>query len=136
MRDTNDIKVLMCCIRKGMTVLDCRRNNMRFKLGNIQRYHSVNIDGGTTKKEIHCTVTESNWIKLDFHSIGVEKCVLQIRIITNIHNGFLSNYSILGTIKTSDKAEDISTLVSIFEKEGNANVNAVCDENIESFSAT
>ncbi|MFV5694489.1 class I tRNA ligase family protein [Flavobacterium sp. LB3P122] len=37
--------------------------------------------------------------------------------------------------KNSDKAEDISTLVSIFEKEGNANVNAVCDENIEVFSA-
>ncbi|QIH40394.1 leucine--tRNA ligase [Flavobacterium sp. Sr18] len=37
--------------------------------------------------------------------------------------------------KNSDKAEDISTLVSIFVIEGNANVNAVCDENIEAFSA-
>jgi leucyl-tRNA synthetase len=37
--------------------------------------------------------------------------------------------------KNSDKAEDISTLVSIFSTEGNANVNAVCDENIETFSA-
>ncbi|MBP2283926.1 leucyl-tRNA synthetase [Flavobacterium sp. CG_23.5] len=37
--------------------------------------------------------------------------------------------------KNSDKAEDISTLVSIFEKDGNANVNAVCDENIEIFLA-
>ena len=37
--------------------------------------------------------------------------------------------------KNSDKAEDISTLISIFEKDGNANVNAVCDENIEVFSA-
>lgn len=36
----------------------------------------------------------------------------------------------------SNKAEDISTLVALFEKEGNANVNAVCDENIVSFSAT
>lgn len=36
--------------------------------------------------------------------------------------------------KNSDKAEDISTLISIFETEGNANVNAVCDENIEGFS--
>ena len=35
----------------------------------------------------------------------------------------------------SDKAEDISTLTSIFEKEGNASVNAVCDDNIQSFSA-
>ncbi|HLF51710.1 class I tRNA ligase family protein, partial [Flavobacterium sp.] len=37
--------------------------------------------------------------------------------------------------KTSDKAEDISTLVFIFEKEGNANVNAVCDDNIVPFTA-
>ncbi|MFV8336174.1 leucine--tRNA ligase [Flavobacterium sp. RSP29] len=37
--------------------------------------------------------------------------------------------------KNSDKAEDISTLVSIFSTEGNANVNAVCDENIEVFLA-
>ncbi|PVX45529.1 leucyl-tRNA synthetase [Flavobacterium sp. 103] len=37
--------------------------------------------------------------------------------------------------KNTDKAEDISTLVSVFSTEGNANVNAVCDDNIESFSA-
>ena len=37
--------------------------------------------------------------------------------------------------KNSDKAEDISTLVSIFAIEGNANVNAVCDDNIVSFSS-
>ncbi|MFE3867320.1 leucine--tRNA ligase [Flavobacterium sp. LS2P90] len=37
--------------------------------------------------------------------------------------------------KNGDKAEDISTLVSIFSTEGNVNVNAVCDENIEAFSA-
>jgi leucyl-tRNA synthetase len=37
--------------------------------------------------------------------------------------------------KDSDKAEDISTLVSIFSTEGNVSVNAVCDENIEAFSA-
>ncbi|HLP63508.1 leucine--tRNA ligase [Flavobacterium sp.] len=36
----------------------------------------------------------------------------------------------------SDKAEDIATLISIFEKEGNANVNAVCDDNIATFSAS
>ncbi|MDO5978458.1 leucine--tRNA ligase [Flavivirga spongiicola] len=33
------------------------------------------------------------------------------------------------------KAEDISGLVSIFETEGNTNVNAVCDDDIETFSA-
>ncbi|MFC4268256.1 leucine--tRNA ligase [Polaribacter marinivivus] len=37
--------------------------------------------------------------------------------------------------KDSDKAEDISTLISIFEKEGNANVNAVSDEDIIPFSS-
>lgn len=36
----------------------------------------------------------------------------------------------------TDKAEDIQTLVSIFEKEGNSKVQAVCDENIEGFSAS
>jgi len=36
----------------------------------------------------------------------------------------------------SDKAEDISTLVSIFETEGNSTVNAVCDDNIITFSAS
>jgi len=35
----------------------------------------------------------------------------------------------------SDKAEDIETLIALFEKEGNPNVNAVCDDNIEAFSA-
>tara|TARA_R110002033_G_scaffold58464_5_gene108101 strand:+ start:48181 stop:51195 length:3015 start_codon:yes stop_codon:yes gene_type:complete len=37
--------------------------------------------------------------------------------------------------KDNDKAEDISTLVSLFEKEGNATVNAVSDEAIFAFSA-
>jgi len=35
----------------------------------------------------------------------------------------------------SDKAESISTLIAQFEKEGNASVNAVCDDNITPFSA-
>ena len=38
--------------------------------------------------------------------------------------------------KNSDRAEDISTLVSIFSTEGNANVNAVCDDNISNFSSS
>jgi leucyl-tRNA synthetase len=38
--------------------------------------------------------------------------------------------------KNTDKAEDITTLVSIFETEGNANVNAVCDDNISIFSSS
>jgi leucyl-tRNA synthetase len=38
--------------------------------------------------------------------------------------------------KNSDKAEDISTLISIFEREGNASINAVCDDNILVFSSS
>ena len=38
--------------------------------------------------------------------------------------------------KNTDKAEDISTLVSVFSAEGNANVNAVCDDNIVGFSSS
>jgi leucyl-tRNA synthetase len=37
--------------------------------------------------------------------------------------------------KNADKAEDISTLIYVFSTEGNSNVNAVCDDNITSFSA-
>lgn len=37
--------------------------------------------------------------------------------------------------KETNKAEDISTLTAIFEKEGNAEVNAVCDDNIQIFSS-
>jgi len=37
--------------------------------------------------------------------------------------------------KDVDKAEDVATLVKIFKKAGNTNVNAVCDEEIISFSA-
>ncbi|WP_435136633.1 leucine--tRNA ligase [Formosa sp. A9] len=35
----------------------------------------------------------------------------------------------------TNKAEDISELVSIFETEGNAKVNAVCDDAVETFTA-
>ncbi|MGV1011513.1 MAG: leucine--tRNA ligase [Flavobacterium sp.] len=37
--------------------------------------------------------------------------------------------------KNSDKSEDITTLISAFEKEGNSTVNAVCDDNIVPFTA-
>ena len=37
--------------------------------------------------------------------------------------------------KDTDKAESICTLIDTFSKEGNANVNAVSDENIEIFTA-
>ncbi len=35
----------------------------------------------------------------------------------------------------TNKAEDIKTLISVFEAEGNATVNAACDDNIDPFSA-
>ncbi len=37
--------------------------------------------------------------------------------------------------KESNKAEDISDLVKIFEQTGNVNVQAVCDDDVETFSA-
>ncbi|VXB32949.1 leucine--tRNA ligase [Maribacter litoralis] len=36
--------------------------------------------------------------------------------------------------KDTDKAEDIETLISKFSSDGNANVNAVCDDDIETFT--
>lgn len=38
--------------------------------------------------------------------------------------------------KDADKAEDISTLISIFESKGNKTVNAVCDDEISPFTAS
>lgn len=38
--------------------------------------------------------------------------------------------------KSTDKAEDISTLITLFSNEGNTSVNAVCDDNIAPFSAS
>jgi len=37
--------------------------------------------------------------------------------------------------KDTDKAEDISTLISIFSSEGNKTVNAACDDEVEIFTA-
>lgn len=37
--------------------------------------------------------------------------------------------------QVSNKAEDIDTLVAIFEKDGNSNVKAVCDEDVVDFTA-
>ena len=37
--------------------------------------------------------------------------------------------------KDTDKAEDVETLIAKFSADGNTNVNAVCDDDIESFSA-
>jgi leucyl-tRNA synthetase len=37
--------------------------------------------------------------------------------------------------KTTDRAESICTLMQEFDKNGNTNVNAVCDDNIAPFSA-
>ncbi len=36
----------------------------------------------------------------------------------------------------SDKAEAISTLIAVFEQEGNSNIQAVCDDNITIFSSS
>lgn len=37
--------------------------------------------------------------------------------------------------KDTDKAEDISTLITAFEQKGNGEVNAVCDQDVPSFNA-
>ncbi|GGG94019.1 hypothetical protein GCM10011416_09070 [Polaribacter pacificus] len=37
--------------------------------------------------------------------------------------------------KDTDKAEDVASLIKIFKKSGNTTVNAVCDEDIKSFTA-
>ena len=55
--------------------------------------------------------------KIGFLSIGVGKYELLIPNIINGPNGSSFNCSIHGTIATVDKAEDIESLIAIFEKE-------------------
>jgi hypothetical protein len=63
----------------------------------------VNIDGGFDKEGNKIAGYRKQLDQIGFHSIGIEKYVLQILIITNIHNGFLFNCSTLGTIKNQIK---------------------------------
>ncbi len=55
--------------------------------------------------------------------------------ITNGHNGFSFSYLNPGIIMNTDKAEDISELIKLFSSDGNTTVNAVCDDDIEAFTA-
>ncbi|MBG6186524.1 class I tRNA ligase family protein [Flavobacterium sp. CAN_S2] len=96
---------------------------------------SVNIDGGTDKEGNKISGYRKQLDKIGF-SFDWSREVRTSNpdyykhtqwIFIQLFNSWYN--------KNSDKAEDISTLVSIFSTEGNANVNAVCDENIEAFSA-
>ena len=117
----------MCCIRKVMIVLGCRLNNMPFKLGNILR-----MTTDRKYKNIPSPV-RPNWF---FVSIGLVKFVRPTRVITNGHSGFLFKLFESWYNKDADKAEDISELIKVINaSEGNSKVNAVCDDNIEPFSA-
>jgi leucyl-tRNA synthetase len=60
------------------------------------------------------------------------KSVLQILIIKHTQWIFIQLFNSWYN-KNSDKAEDISTLTALFEKEGKSNCYAVCDENIDPF---
>nr|WP_315209464.1 leucine--tRNA ligase [uncultured Flavobacterium sp.] len=96
---------------------------------------SVNIDGGTDKEGNNIAGYRKQLDKIGF-SFDWSREVRTSNpdyykhtqwIFIQLFNSWYN--------KNSDKAEDIPTLVSIFSTEGNANVNAVCDENIEAFSA-
>lgn len=109
---------------------------MRFKRGNVRKdTTSVNIDGGTDKEGNKIAGYRKQLDKIGF-SFDWSREVRTSNpdyykhtqwIFIQLFNSWYN--------KNSDKAEDISTLVSVFSTEGNANVNAVCDENIEAFSA-
>ncbi|MGO4904720.1 leucine--tRNA ligase [Flavobacterium sp. W20_MBD1_R3] len=96
---------------------------------------SVNIDGGTDKegnkiagyrKQLDKIGFSFDWSR-ELRTSNPDYYKHTQWIFIQLFNSWYN--------KNNDKAEDISTLVSIFSTEGNANVNAVCDENIESFSA-
>ncbi|MBP6181348.1 class I tRNA ligase family protein, partial [Flavobacterium sp.] len=96
---------------------------------------SVNIDGGTDKEGNQIAGYRKQLDKIGF-SFDWSREVRTSNpdyykhtqwIFIQLFNSWYN--------KNSDKAEDIATLVSIFSTEGNSNINAVCDDNIESFSA-
>jgi leucyl-tRNA synthetase len=72
----------------------------------------------------------NSWIK--WILLIESKSVLQILIIKHTQWIFIQLFNSWYN-KNSDKAEDISTLTALFEKEGNDNCYAVCDENIDPF---
>ena len=95
----------------------------------------VNIDGGTDKEGNKITGYRKQLDKIGF-SFDWSREVRTSNpdyykhtqwIFIQLFNSWYN--------KKSDKAEDISTLIAIFSAEGNANVSAVCDDNIQEFSA-
>jgi leucyl-tRNA synthetase len=96
---------------------------------------SVNIDGGTDKEGNSIAGYRKQLDKIGF-SFDWSREVRTSNPDYYKHTQWIfiqlfnSWYNI-----NNDKAEDISTLISVFEIEGNATVNAVCDDNIQTFSA-
>ena len=99
----------------------------------------VNIDGGVDKegKQIAGYRTQLDKIGFSFdwdrevRTSNPDYYKHTQRIFIQLFNSWYN--------KTTDKAEDISTLIALFEKEGNSpetsGLNAVCDDNIAPFSA-
>jgi hypothetical protein len=120
----------MYCTLWVTTVLGCLQSNTPFKpvsvlkiqLGKYWRWC------GQRRRKPNCRVPKQ-LDKID--SDWVVKSVLQILIITSTHNGFIQLFNSWYN-KNSDKAEDIQPNCLVW-KEGNATVNAVCDENIDPF---
>jgi leucyl-tRNA synthetase len=96
---------------------------------------SVNIDGGTDKegnsiagyrKQLDKIGFSFDWTR-EVRTSNPDYYKHTQWIFIQLFNSWYN--------KNNDKAEDISTLISAFEKEGNATINAVCDDNIPVFSA-
>jgi leucyl-tRNA synthetase len=88
---------------------------------------SVNIDG-FDKEGNKIAGYRKQLDKIGFHLIDREVRTSN-PIITTYPMDFIQLFNSWYN-KDNDKAEDVSTLISIFEKEGNATVNAVCDDKI------
>jgi len=96
---------------------------------------SVNIDGGTDKEGNQIAGYRKQLDKIGFSFDWSRE------VRTSNPNYYKHTQWIFIQLfdswynKDNNQAEAIATLISTFEKEGNTNVNAVCDDNIEAFSA-
>ncbi len=95
----------------------------------------VNIDGGTDKqanriagyrKQLDNIGFSFDWSR-EVRTSNPEYYKWTQWIFTELFNSWYC--------KHSDKARSISGLVSLFEKDGNANVTAICDDGIEIFTS-
>ena len=125
----------MCCIRWDSTPLDYLRNNMRYKPGQHPRI--------TTEKNIATYIEQLSKIGFSYDwDRKVETCDPKYYkwtqwIFKQLFNSWYNKAALVDAQSKigAGKAEPISTLIAEFDRNGNADVKAVCDEDVERFTS-